>query len=111
MGFKWRLPGSRSSSTYAQYPQGYCCGQTDRQLCFQPRQAFLCDAKAPGLLGFPLVALQEHPAGASLGVAMEMRLRRSLGAVPLWAGATGPPPYPSPLSWLPQEIKVILGLH
>lgn len=74
VGFKWLLSGLRSSSASAQYPQGYCCGQADRQLdrqtamlaaqtgIFSPT---LCSTEAPRLLGFPSVALQEHPAGAS----------------------------------------------
>lgn len=67
-------------------------------------------AEAPRLLGFPSVALQEHPAGASCSVAMEMQLRRSPGAVPL-GGLQDPLPHHSPSPWLFQEIKVILELH
>lgn len=99
MGFKWLLPGPRSSSASAQYPQGYCCGQTDRRTAVLPVQTgvfslTLRSAEAPRMLGFPSLALQEHPAGASLSVAMEMRLRRSPGAVPLRGSCRTPPAPP-----------------
>lgn len=102
VGFKWLLPGLRSSSASVQYARGYCCGRTDRRTAMLPAQTgvfspTLRGAKAPGLLGFRSVALQEHPlqehpTGASLSVAMEMRLRRSPGAVPLWGGLWDPHP-------------------
>jgi len=170
MGFKWLLPGPRSSSASVQCPQGHCRGRTDRwtgrQPCSQTRQAFsprpCAVPKAPGcwdsppwpyksipqehpsgaslqsippehpsgaslwsipqehpagasLQSIPLehpagASLrsipQEHPAGASRSVAMEMRLRRSASAVPLQY-----PVAALPSSWLPWEIKEILGLH
>ena len=98
--------------------------QTDRQTAMLPDQTgvfspTLRRAEGPRLLGFPSVALQEHPAGASLrsipqehpagasrSVAMEMRLRRSASAIPLQY-----PVAALPSSWLPWEIKEILGLH
>lgn len=51
----------------------------------------LHNTKAPGLLGFPLVALQRHPAGASPSAAREMWLRSRPGAV---RPPTPPQPFP-----------------
>lgn len=78
MGFKWLLPGLSSSSASVQYPQEYCCGQTDsrtvRQPCSQHRQVFspsLCAVqKPPGCWDSPQWSCKsippEHPSRASL---------------------------------------------
>lgn len=115
MGSKWLLPGPSASSASAQYPQEYCCGQTDsrtaRQPCSQHRQVFspsLCAVqKPPGCWDSPQWSRKsippEHPSGASLRVAMEMWFRRRPGAVPLWGGCWTPP---SPTAALPLGCPV-----
>lgn len=64
--------------------------QADRHAPNPDRHFLPAPAKVPRLLGFPLDGLVGISSRGIHGVAMEMGLRRSLGAALLWGGGRTP---------------------